>query len=234
MKQKTGGVAVLCILLLMSACGKNPVIDGGNIREREEAAAGKASEQEEGGGYITAEGKDGSANSTTPPVQEPGQEIRSMEPFDIDVFNAQKAAWEKDPIEAFIFTQTHSGPGMNISATIQEVFDSPSILSDKNKNEPEPVLFCSTISELYEKIAALWTEQRYTADSFLIKYDSEPVIGMPFSYHYPTDIQIKNIDNSGGDYNVRIHIDTILITIGGPANFEDWADWKPHAAEAVN
>jgi hypothetical protein len=230
MKQKTGGALVLCIALLMSACGENPVIDdGNNTREGEERVpAANASEHKDGGEYIAVEGKDGNTVPTTPPVQEPGQEIRGMEPFDIDVFNAHRAVWEKDPVLAYVFTQTHSGPGMDISVTIEvNEDDIPENLPDRN--EPEPVLFCGTISELYEKIAALWTEQRYTADSFLIKYDGEPVLqgDDPAIYHYPTDIQIRNMDNSGRDYNAWIHIDKILLPPWGQGDDAEAGNKEP-------
>jgi hypothetical protein len=213
MKQKTRGAAALCVALLMSACG-DPSADGSNIREAKGSVADKASEQEEGGEYITAEGKDGSANSTTPPAQEPGQEIQGMEPFDIDVFNTHRAVWEKEPLLGYGFTQTHTGPGMDISVAIQILHGIPESLPDKN--EPEPLLFCSTIPELYEKIAALWAEQRYTADSFLIKYNVPLNDDLPYQfYHYPAYIQIRNIDNSGGDYNVYILINNFAIYLGG-------------------
>jgi hypothetical protein len=53
---------------------------------------------------------------------------------------------------------------------------------------------CDTVSELYEKIATVWAEQRYTA--FLIEYDDQ--------HHCPSDIQIKNLNDSGYNYTVLI------------------------------
>jgi hypothetical protein len=66
------------------------------------------------------------------------------------------------------------------------------------EHEWYPMFLCSTISELYEKLDILWTEQRNTNALFLIEYNGQR--------HYPKYIQIKNINNSGYDYTVRIGV----------------------------
>jgi hypothetical protein len=67
------------------------------------------------------------------------------------------------------------------------------------ENEPDPFLRCSTISELYEKIDALWNEYRYSEAAFLIKYDDQR--------HYPTNIRFRNINDKGShDYRVVIYV----------------------------
>jgi hypothetical protein len=265
-QQKTGGALVLCIALLMSTCGENPVIDdGNNTSEREEripagntseqkdggeyiavegkddntlvtppaqepgqeiqgvesfdpdifdsereeqVPAGNTAEQKDGGEYITAEGKDGNTVPTAPPVQEPGQEIQGMEPFDPDIFNRERAAWEAGHPTHYTFYQIHKGPEIYLS-TLSEVKNDIAyhpVLPDENR--PDPVLRCNTISELYEKIDELWTEQRYPRVSFLIKYGA-------FG-HCPTDIQIKNINGSGDDYFVHLEVEVKLMVGGVP------------------
>jgi hypothetical protein len=145
----------------------------------------------------------------TPPAVEPGQE--ALEPFNEDVFNIRRAAWEARELD-YIFTQVHSGSGIDLSVTIRVDKHIPG--RPPSKNDPEPLLFCSTISELYEKIAALWSESRYTPSSFLIKYDGKPLSHTDWpQFHYPTEIQIKNINDSGNDYTVRICIDGLILWV---------------------
>jgi hypothetical protein len=92
-----------------------------------------------------------------------------------------------------------------------------------------PFVFCHTISELYEKINALWTEQQYDGSAFLIKYDGR--------LNYPTAIQIKNIYNSGYDYLVQVTVNELdrdhIDDDDGPpwggvviTNFEELERWK--------
>jgi hypothetical protein len=64
-----------------------------------------------------------------------------------------------------------------------------------------PFLFCYTISDFYEKINALWDEQRYNGSAFMIRYNSQ--------LNYPTAIEIKNIYNSGCDYFLVVTIDKL-------------------------
>jgi hypothetical protein len=133
-----------------------------------------------------------------------------MEPFDPDVFNTQRAAWEAEHPETYCFSQEHDGPpGMYLSRDISVVNDIP-VGPVLLPADPDPWLRCNTISELYEKINALWIEQRKTGASFLIDYNDQR--------HYPTDIQIKNINGSGYDYTVAIRgvlYDGDTIRIGG-------------------
>jgi hypothetical protein len=137
------------------------------------------------------------------PVEKPVQDI-DMKPFDIAVFNTQRAAWEAEHPSSYSFNYTHEGqPGIYRAGTTTvpawPAFEGTSG-GGSISTAPlvEPPLVCGTLSELYEKIAALWAEQRYTAASFLIKYNET------HSYPYPSVIQIKNFNNSGYDYTLHI------------------------------
>jgi hypothetical protein len=188
MWQKTLCVLALFAALLFSGCGEISVIDLSNEKPREAAKeAGNSSVEKEDGIVIVDE------DATTPPEQILGE----LQPFDESVFTTKRAAWEASSNYEYGFTQTHSGPGIYLSTDTTVVDGIPTgtvVLS--GVNEPEPLLFCNTISELYKRINTLWSEQRYTGASFLIQYNNR--------YNYPVFIQIKNIDDSGGDYTLRI------------------------------
>jgi hypothetical protein len=103
-----------------------------------------------------------------------------MEPFDVDIFNARRAAWEVEHPESYAFFQRHKASGMYLSGNIGVVNDIqvwPSEPFGPINNDLDPWLRCSTISELYEKPGALWIEQRGVGASFLIEYDGQ--------CHYP-------------------------------------------------
>jgi hypothetical protein len=133
-----------------------------------------------------------------------------MEPFDPAVFNIHKAAWEADHSNAYKFfhdhrrsqTDLHTGNSyiivddiVRVQWSLSELLedDIPDaflfIYSTPGENWVYPFIFCHTMSDLHEKINALWTEQVYEGSTFLIKYDDR--------LNYPTAIQIKNIYNSG-------------------------------------
>jgi hypothetical protein len=224
MKQKILGAWALFAVLLFSACEEMFVRDLTITQKKteESAVAGNHSEQEEDAPVIN-EGNHINITVTT----EGGQEIQGMEPFDVAVFNTQRAAWEADHRHQgwYSLDQDHDGPGMegyryghevvndipkNTGMVVNDIPDGRMLLP-WGKDNPDP-LRCTTISELYEKIDTLWTEQRNTGDPFLIQYDNER--------HYPKCIQIKNINDSGYDYRVVIWVsyeeDLIPFVIGGP------------------
>jgi hypothetical protein len=198
--QKTLSTLALFAALLFSACGEDSILN--NANERDENVL------------------------KTPSALEIGQEIYDMEPFDAAVFNIYKAAWEANHPNAYNFYHDHrrSQADLHTGENIIVVDDIPrvewpiselseddipgliyygylSVFSAPGENWLYPFVFCHTISELYEKINALWTEQYYENSAFLIKYDSQ--------LNYPTDIQIKNIYNSGYDYLVQIKVDEL-------------------------
>jgi hypothetical protein len=124
-----------------------------------------------------------------------------MEFFDIVVFNMRRAAWEDEHPNWYSFKQTHEGqPEMYLSRGGHVEYDIPipKWPISASPLELPPVLLCDTISELYEKIDKLWAEQRYTADSFLIKYNDE------HNYPYTSVIRIKNLNDNGYDYTLCI------------------------------
>jgi hypothetical protein len=147
-------------------------------------------------------------------------DMEGLEPFDAAVFAAERAAWEAEHPGTYSFYQEHyrhSQVETTWSLHFSVVDDTPDeysrrvelIVSDSSwgegtfslpeENEWTPFLLSKTISELYEKIEAVWAERSYTGAAFLIKYDAQR--------HYPTLIQIKNVNASGYDYLVRITFD---------------------------
>jgi hypothetical protein len=133
-----------------------------------------------------------------------------LEPFDAVIFNTHKAAWEAEHPEWYRFYQNHDGPPMiYLYETTDVVNDIPERIVLPGEDRQDPWLRCSTISELYEKLDMLWTEQRNTNALFLIEYNDQR--------HYPKHIQIKNINDSGYDYTVRLWViyegDTVEIEV---------------------
>jgi hypothetical protein len=168
------------------------------------------------------------SNNTTLPVRESVQEEIRLEPFDPAVFNAQRTAWETEHPDVYHFIESHYGPGMNtlgyslgypLFVTLVKN-DIPEVVRE---NDTEFLLLCDTVSGLYEKLDTLWTEQRYTGDSFLIEYNGQR--------HYPRRIKIKNINDSGDDYKVMIYVanEIIVVTLnysgGGVDRTPWWEKW---------
>jgi hypothetical protein len=206
MKQKTLCVLALFAVLLFSACGENPIIDDSDIKQNKMDASGGTTREEDGNIVIVINGENDGGALATP------QEEESWEPFDIDVFKAKRAVWEAKECgwHGYVFTQTHTGPGMSLSVDTEvprQGIPKTSVLSP-GENEADLLLRCSTISELYEKIDALWAEQRYKAASFLIKYEDF------FDAPYPSGIHIKNINANGDDYTVYFNIHSFIIWVG--------------------
>ncbi|MDR3130684.1 MAG: hypothetical protein LBU18_03985 [Treponema sp.] len=126
------------------------------------------------------------------------EEIR-MEPFDAAIFNTHRAAWEGDHPGWYRFHQEHDGPqAIYLYAVTDVVNDIPESIVLPGKDRQDPWLRCSSISELYEKLYMLWTEQSNTNALFLIEYNEQR--------HYPKYIQIKNINDSGYDYTIRFGV----------------------------
>jgi hypothetical protein len=194
MMQKTLRTAALAAVLLFSACGEDSILD--ITHEQDEADMVHS-------------------GNNSPPAPETGQEIQAMEPFDAAVFNKHKAAWEANHPRTYkIFhdhrrsqTDLHTGNSFIVVDDIPRDVISEDDIPDKLFFAPPgedwlyPFVFCNTISDLYEKINALWTEQHYEGSAFLIKYDSQ--------LNYPTAIQIKNIYNSGYDYLVQVTVNEL-------------------------
>jgi hypothetical protein len=182
MKRKTLGVLVLSAALLFGACRENPVIDL-NITDKK-------------------------AEERIVPDNSSGQGIEGMEPFDIAVFNTERSAWEAEHPEPYNFIQWHRRYSWLYSCgpitVVNDIPDKVVLLLpwpvplDENGNLWTPLLLCSTISDLYEKINALWIDHGNTGASFLIKYSGQ--------FHYPTDILLKNINDSGDNYQAYFTI----------------------------
>jgi hypothetical protein len=206
MQQKALGALVLCVTLLFITCEENLMLDPDitDKNRKEEAVPNNLSEREESAAVINEEDNKIPA---MPTATELGQELEGVKPFDAAVFNTQKAAWEAEHPGAYNFTQTHrrSQHTLYMFASTTVVDDIPDravwpfpVPGLPGEAEWYPFLLCNTISGLYEKIDALWTEQRYTSESLLIKYDDQ--------LNYPTAIQIKNVNDSGYDYLAQIMV----------------------------
>lgn len=222
----------LLVVLLLSACGEDLLIDTQREAEAKSGAeqqnAAVDTEQAETAGNILEQEEplseepiiDTETLAGNTPEQERAEvptipsdkgSRKKIKPSVLDIFNAQRAAWEAEHPDVYELSQAHRRSlstiyGWANTIVVDEIRDI--LVTAPAMRPPGPrevewtfLLLSSTISELYEKIDMLWKERPYTWTSFSISYDDQ--------LHYPTYIQIRNINNSGDDYSAEITIQVL-------------------------